>query len=78
MSPADDYAGREGYLVETHLNDLSSACVVTRRGGASCRGIAMATSVAERIADSDDEASTTRVDDLIQRGEARVTCLLRS
>jgi RNA polymerase primary sigma factor len=33
--------------------------------------IAMATSVAERIADSDDEASTTRVDDLIQRGRSQ-------
>ena len=31
----------------------------------------MATSVAERIADSDDEASTTRVDDLIQRGRSQ-------
>ena len=30
--------------------------------------MAMATSAAERIADSDDEASATRVDDLIQRG----------
>ena len=33
--------------------------------------IAMATSTAERIADSDDEASTTRVDDLIQRGRSQ-------
>src|SRR6478752_1587363 len=33
--------------------------------------IAMATSVAERIDDSDDEASTTRVDDLIQRGRSQ-------
>ena len=33
--------------------------------------IAMATSAAERIADSDDEASTTRVDDLIQRGRSQ-------
>ena len=33
--------------------------------------IAMATSVAERIADSDDEASTTRVDNLIQRGRSQ-------
>src|SRR5690349_24395224 len=33
--------------------------------------IAMATSVAERIAESDDEASTTRVDDLIQRGRSQ-------
>src|SRR6478672_4883240 len=33
--------------------------------------IAMATSVAERIADSDDEASTTRVNDLIQRGRSQ-------
>src|SRR6201987_6538483 len=33
--------------------------------------IAMATSTAERIADSDDEASTTRVDDLIQRGQSQ-------
>src|SRR6478735_6705334 len=33
--------------------------------------IAMATSVAERIADADDEASTTRVDDLIQRGRSQ-------
>src|SRR6201997_930486 len=33
--------------------------------------IAMATSVAERIADSDDEAGTTRVDDLIQRGRSQ-------
>ena len=32
--------------------------------------IAMATSAAERI-DSDDEASTTRVDDLIQRGRSQ-------
>jgi len=32
---------------------------------------AMAASVAERIADSDDEASTTRVDDLIQRGRSQ-------
>jgi len=32
--------------------------------------IAMATSTAERI-DSDDEASTTRVDDLIQRGRSQ-------
>ena len=31
----------------------------------------MATSTAERIADSDDEASTTRVDDLIQRGRGQ-------
>jgi RNA polymerase primary sigma factor len=33
--------------------------------------IAMATSAAERIADSDDEASTTRVDNLIQRGRSQ-------
>ena len=33
--------------------------------------MAMATSAAERIADSDDEASTTRVDDLIQRGRSQ-------
>jgi RNA polymerase primary sigma factor len=33
--------------------------------------IAMATSAAERIADSDDEASTTRVNDLIQRGRSQ-------
>ncbi len=33
--------------------------------------IAMATSAVERIADSDDEASTTRVDDLIQRGRSQ-------
>jgi RNA polymerase primary sigma factor len=33
--------------------------------------IAMATSTAERIPDSDDEASTTRVDDLIQRGRSQ-------
>ena len=33
--------------------------------------IAMATSTAARIADSDDEASTTRVDDLIQRGRSQ-------
>jgi len=33
--------------------------------------IAMATSVAERIADSDDEVGTTRVDDLIQRGRSQ-------
>jgi RNA polymerase primary sigma factor len=33
--------------------------------------IAMATSAAERVADSDDEASTTRVDDLIQRGRSQ-------
>src|ERR1700724_2065270 len=33
--------------------------------------IAMATSTAERTADSDDEASTTRVDDLIQRGRSQ-------
>ena len=33
--------------------------------------IAMATSTAERIADSEDEASTTRVDDLIQRGRSQ-------
>ena len=33
--------------------------------------IAMATSAAERIDDSDDEASTTRVDDLIQRGRSQ-------
>ncbi|HTQ94492.1 MAG TPA: sigma-70 family RNA polymerase sigma factor, partial [Streptosporangiaceae bacterium] len=31
----------------------------------------MATSAAERIADSDDEASATRVDDLIQRGRSQ-------
>ena len=31
----------------------------------------MATSAAERIADSDDDASTTRVDDLIQRGRSQ-------
>ena len=33
--------------------------------------IAMATSAAERIADSDDEAGTTRVDHLIQRGRSQ-------
>ena len=33
--------------------------------------IAMATSTVERIADSEDEASTTRVDDLIQRGRSQ-------
>jgi len=33
--------------------------------------IAMATSAAERIADSDDEAGATRVDDLIQRGRSQ-------
>jgi RNA polymerase primary sigma factor len=33
--------------------------------------IAMATSTAERIASSDDEASTTRVDDLIRRGRSQ-------
>jgi RNA polymerase primary sigma factor len=33
--------------------------------------IAIATSTAERIAESDDEASTTRVDDLIQRGRSQ-------
>jgi len=33
--------------------------------------MAMATSAAERIADSDDEASATRVDDLIQRGRSQ-------
>jgi RNA polymerase primary sigma factor len=33
--------------------------------------IAMATSTAERIADPDDEAGTTRVDDLIQRGRSQ-------
>jgi RNA polymerase primary sigma factor len=33
--------------------------------------IAMATATAERIADSDDEANTTRVDDLIQRGRSQ-------
>jgi RNA polymerase primary sigma factor len=33
--------------------------------------IAMATSTAERIASSDDEVSTTRVDDLIQRGRSQ-------
>jgi len=33
--------------------------------------IAMATSAAEHIASSDDEASTTRVDDLIQRGRSQ-------
>ena len=33
--------------------------------------IAMATSAAQRIADSDDEASTTRVDDLIHRGRSQ-------
>ena len=33
--------------------------------------IAMATSTVERITDSDDEASTTRVDDLIQRGRSQ-------
>src|SRR6266705_1555697 len=43
------------------------------RGGGRCLmpRIAMATSAAERIADSDDEASTTRVDDLIQRGRSQ-------
>src|SRR6202051_3873989 len=33
--------------------------------------IAMATSTVAGIADSDDEASTTRVDDLIQRGRSQ-------
>jgi RNA polymerase primary sigma factor len=33
--------------------------------------IAMATSAAQRIADTDDEANTTRVDDLIQRGRSQ-------
>src|SRR6202035_4875241 len=33
--------------------------------------IAMATSTAERITETDDEASTTRVDDLIQRGRSQ-------
>ena len=33
--------------------------------------IAMASSAVERIADSDDEANTTRVDDLIQRGRSQ-------
>jgi RNA polymerase primary sigma factor len=33
--------------------------------------MAMATSAVERVADSDDEASTTRVDDLIQRGRSQ-------
>jgi RNA polymerase primary sigma factor len=33
--------------------------------------MAMATSVVERIADSDDEVGTTRVDDLIQRGRSQ-------
>jgi RNA polymerase primary sigma factor len=33
--------------------------------------MAMATSVVERIADSDDEMGTTRVDDLIQRGRSQ-------
>src|SRR5215467_11259443 len=33
--------------------------------------IAMATSVVERYADSDDEVGTTRVDDLIQRGRSQ-------
>src|SRR5580700_7282220 len=43
------------------------------RGGGRCLmpRIAMATSTAARIADSDDEASTTRVDDLIQRGRSQ-------
>src|SRR5208282_4210817 len=43
------------------------------RGGGRCLmpRIAMATSTAERINDSDDEASTTRVDDLIQRGRSQ-------
>src|SRR6266705_78814 len=43
------------------------------RGGGRCLmpQIAMATSAAERIADSVDEASTTRVDDLIQRGRSQ-------
>src|SRR6266567_6425580 len=43
------------------------------RGGGRClmARIAMATSAAERIADSEDEASTTRVDDLIQRGRSQ-------
>src|SRR6266704_2487752 len=43
------------------------------RGGGRCLmpRIAMATSAAERIADSDDEASTTRVNDLIQRGRSQ-------
>src|SRR5271169_2101131 len=43
-----------------------------RGGGRSLMPrIAMATSTVERIADSDDEASTTRVDDLIQRGRSQ-------
>src|SRR6185436_3518669 len=43
------------------------------RGGGRCLmpRTAMATSAVERIADSDDEASTTRVDDLIQRGRSQ-------
>src|SRR5271170_1356471 len=43
------------------------------RGGGRCLmpRIAMATSTAERINDSDDEANTTRVDDLIQRGRSQ-------
>src|SRR6478609_2272044 len=43
------------------------------RGGGRCLmpRIAMATSAAERVADPDDEASTTRVDDLIQRGRSQ-------
>src|SRR6266566_8170046 len=42
------------------------------RGGGRCLmpQIAMATSAAERI-DSDDEANSTRVDDLIQRGRSQ-------
>src|SRR5919204_5397968 len=42
------------------------------RGGGRCLmpRIAMATT-AERVAGSDDEASTTRVDDLIQRGRSQ-------
>src|SRR5882757_8513878 len=43
------------------------------RGGRRCLmpRTAMATSAVERIADSDDEASTTRVNDLIQRGRSQ-------
>src|SRR6516165_1750982 len=43
------------------------------RGGGRCLmpRTAMATSAAERVVDSDYEASTTRVDDLIQRGRSQ-------
>src|ERR1700690_1068710 len=47
-----------------------SLLLLGRRRRLMPRG-AMATSTVERIADSDDEASTTRVDDLIQRGRSQ-------